>query len=241
MYYLVYKTTNKLNNKYYIGVHSTKNLNDGYLGCAIWRGRKLREDLKHLPFYRAIEKYGFENFEREILHFCNTSKEAFLLEQKLVDFSDPNCYNLKPGGLGGFAPETNRGRKATQKTKQKLKQAALARNPDGKYLVEWINENLRGKTLEEVYGKEKAEEIKHKKSISMTGYKHGSEAKAKMSESRKGVAKPSRQGRKKVYDSQRNVLKFMKTSEIEELKLAGKVIEKELIISKFQKASYVLV
>ena len=30
-YNFVYKTTNLLNNKYYIGVHSTDNLNDGYL------------------------------------------------------------------------------------------------------------------------------------------------------------------------------------------------------------------
>lgn len=241
MYHLVYKTTNKLNNKYYIGVHSTEDLNDGYLGCAIWRGRKLRENLEHLPLYRAVKKYGFENFKREILYFCNTSEEAFLLEQKLIDSSDPNCYNLKSGGIGGFAPDTNKGRKATKETREKLKQAALARNSDGKYLTDWVVKNLKGKTLEESYGKEKAEQIRLKKSLSTTGYRHSSESKEKMSQSRKGIAKPSRQGRKKVFNSQNGVLKFMKISEIEELKIAGKIIEKEVIISKFQKASYVLV
>lgn len=46
MIHIVYKTTNILNNKYYIGVHSTFNINDNYLGCGHWRGRKLTEDHK---------------------------------------------------------------------------------------------------------------------------------------------------------------------------------------------------
>jgi group I intron endonuclease len=240
MYHTVYKTVNKINGKYYIGVHSTNNLNDGYLGCGVYSGRKLNESLKHLPFYKAVEKYGFENFEKEILHYCNTPGEAFLLEKKLVDPIDSNSYNIKPGGYGGFAPNTNKGRTVSEESRAKMKRAALARNPDGKYLKEWAD-STKGKTLEEIYGKEKAKEIRCKKSISATGYKHTLESKLKMSESREGVAKPSRQGRKKVFDSQKNVLKFMKTSEIEELKLLGRIIEKELIISKFQKASYVLI
>ena len=44
MYHYFYKITNKLNNHYYYGIHSTDNLNDGYMGS----GRKLR---------RAINKY----------------------------------------------------------------------------------------------------------------------------------------------------------------------------------------
>jgi hypothetical protein len=41
-YYIVYKITNLLNNKYYIGVHSTDDLNDGYLGS----GRQIKEAIK---------------------------------------------------------------------------------------------------------------------------------------------------------------------------------------------------
>lgn len=56
MNHLVYQTTNKLNNKIYIGVHSTKNINDGYLGS----GTALK---------KAVKKYGKQNFKRIILNF----------------------------------------------------------------------------------------------------------------------------------------------------------------------------
>lgn len=53
-YNFVYKTTNVLNGKIYIGVHSTDDLNDGYMGS----GKAIST---------AIKKYGEENFTTEIL------------------------------------------------------------------------------------------------------------------------------------------------------------------------------
>lgn len=87
-YYLVYKTTNLINGRYYIGVHKTKNLNDGYLGS----GKILLQ---------AVEKNGKENFYREVLKFCKDYTEALTLERELVSeavLSDPKCYNLCIGG-----------------------------------------------------------------------------------------------------------------------------------------------
>ena len=55
-YYMVYKTTNLVNNKYYIGVHATNDLNDGYFGS----GKNLKQ---------AIKKYGKEHFKRDIYTF----------------------------------------------------------------------------------------------------------------------------------------------------------------------------
>ena len=63
MYHYFYKIINKLNNHYYYGIHSTDNLNDGYMGS----GRNLR---------RAINKYGIENFEKEIIKFFDTREEC---------------------------------------------------------------------------------------------------------------------------------------------------------------------
>lgn len=92
MYYTIYKTTNIINNKIYIGYHKTKDLNDSYLGSG-----------KHLK--RAIKKYGINNFIKEILFVFKDKKEALLKEAELVnlDFINDNSnYNLKLGGEGGW-------------------------------------------------------------------------------------------------------------------------------------------
>ena len=91
-HYLVYKTTCLVNGKIYIGQHQTYDLNDDYLGSGIL--------LK-----RAIEKYGKENFKREILFECSSVEEMNAKEAELVneDFlKRKDVYNLKEGGEGGF-------------------------------------------------------------------------------------------------------------------------------------------
>lgn len=92
MFYIIYKITNKLNGKIYIGKHQTEDINDAYMGSG-----------KHLK--RAINKYGLENFIKEILfQFDNeadmNAKEAKLVTEEFVK-EDTN-YNLCPGGHGGF-------------------------------------------------------------------------------------------------------------------------------------------
>ncbi len=54
MHYTIYKITNQINGKYYIGRNATKNVNDSYMGSGI--GIK-----------NAINKYGVENFTKEII------------------------------------------------------------------------------------------------------------------------------------------------------------------------------
>ena len=50
---------------------------------------------------RAIEKYGLENFKKEILCECSSSSEMYMKEKELVVLSE-ETYNLKEGGEGGF-------------------------------------------------------------------------------------------------------------------------------------------
>ena len=89
MHYLIYKTTNLVNGKYYVGKHKTKNRDDDYLGS----GKLLRA---------AIAKYGRENFIREIILECSSEEEMNLAERILVVPDIEVNYNLCPGGQGGF-------------------------------------------------------------------------------------------------------------------------------------------
>lgn len=92
MYYAVYKITNKINGKFYIGTHKTLNLNDSYMGS----GKYLKA---------AQEKHGLENFTKEILFVYDNPEEMYAKEAEIVneDFlTEENTYNLKVGGLGGW-------------------------------------------------------------------------------------------------------------------------------------------
>lgn len=89
---IVYKITNLSNNKIYIGVHKTNNVDDGYVGS----GKVI---------LKAIEKYGIENFNKEILYDFNTYQEALDKEKEIVDdefLQRKDTYNLRRGGSGGF-------------------------------------------------------------------------------------------------------------------------------------------
>ena len=93
MYYTIYKVTNKINGKDYIGKHQTTDLNDGYMGS----GKYIK---------RAIEKYGVDNFEKQILYVYDTEYDMNIKEKELVheDFIGwSNTYNICVGGQGGFS------------------------------------------------------------------------------------------------------------------------------------------
>jgi hypothetical protein len=93
-YHFIYKTTNLLSGRYYIGMHSTNDLNDGYIGS----GKRLKA---------SIRKHGIENHKFEILEFFDSRKELALKESQLVTMKEvinKECMNLKVGGIGGFPP-----------------------------------------------------------------------------------------------------------------------------------------
>lgn len=90
IYHTVYKTTNLVNGKIYIGKHSTNDLNDSYFGS----GRLLKD---------ALNKYGKDNFKKEILSTHDTDLLAYSAEEKILteEFIAGNQnYNLCVGGLG---------------------------------------------------------------------------------------------------------------------------------------------
>lgn len=109
-YHTIYKTTCVITNKWYIGLHSTDNLDDGYQGSGI-----------HL--WHSIKKHGKENHVTEILEYCDSRKhvierEAAIVTEELI--ADPLCMNLIRGG--NAAEDTEFG--LTEETKQKLSDAS---------------------------------------------------------------------------------------------------------------------
>ena len=90
MYHYFYKITNRINGHYYYGVHSTSDIDDGYM-CS---GKRL----KH-----AKNLYGIENFDKEIIKFFDSDEDAYEYESQIVTqdlVKDDNCYNCMLGGYG---------------------------------------------------------------------------------------------------------------------------------------------
>jgi len=159
----IYKTTNLLNSKYYIGMHSTDDLEDGYMGSGkrLWYSRK---------------KYGDENHSIEILEYCNDRKELRKREEEIVNdelINEELCMNLVRGG-GGFMLDKHHykcsiaGGKATA---ERLK------------TDEEFSERQKKIVSENFKKAHKEGKIKYD---TFTGKKHTEETKKLMSESKKG-------------------------------------------------------
>lgn len=175
-YHYIYKITCIKNNKYYIGMHSTDNLEDGYFGG----GKRIKY---------SVRKYGRDNHKKEILEFFENrellkEREAFLVNEKLI--KDPMCMNIQLGGGGGFINEEHKQKwiKAGSKAgNEAIKNKML--DPDyydrwSKRIKEyWNNPNIKKKMLAgleknrpKFLSKESKEKIGKSNSISQLGVKN---------------------------------------------------------------------
>lgn len=163
-FHFIYKTTNLLSGKYYIGMHSTDNLDDGYLGS----GKRLRY---------SINKYGEENHSREILEFLDSRKELKEREAEIVNLNEIakiECMNLKVGGEGG-----NTGPNGEVIGGDRFKGAhKYWEDPENKKRLSKITSDNLKKQWEDPKFRET-----RLKNIDWTGRKHSEESKKKMSDS----------------------------------------------------------
>lgn len=171
--YTIYKTTNKLNNKIYIGMHKTTNPYDDYLGSG-----KL--------FNRAVAKYGKHNFVKEVLFIFDTSEEMFTKEKEIVNklfVESNNTYNIMEGGCGGLYQINESGKNLYGKNGDI--------NHGGKNLIRGnkYKEFLIEKGLFEEWKQKVSSVLKEKwkrDGFHWIGKKHNDESKKKMSANRKG-------------------------------------------------------
>lgn len=104
--YIVYLTTNKINNKIYIGVHeTTTDKFDGYIGCGAYIDKPYTYNKGKTHLHQAILKYGTSAFHRITLKTFDNLEDALDLECWLVDdefVKRTDTYNMVLGG--GYPP-----------------------------------------------------------------------------------------------------------------------------------------
>lgn len=93
MYGYIYKITNKINGMMYIGQHKSSSIYDKYIGSG-------------LVLKRAVDKYGIENFQKEILSVVESKYQADIEEIYYIKlfrnaFGEQMLYNIADGGQGG--------------------------------------------------------------------------------------------------------------------------------------------
>ena len=113
--YILYEHRNKINGKRYIGITNNKSKR--------WYGKGKHYD--GCPyFFAAIQKYGWDNFEHNVLIYDLTREEASRLEKHYIEMFK-TCdkafgYNLAEGGVN--AP-TMLGKHHSKETKRKMSEA----------------------------------------------------------------------------------------------------------------------
>lgn len=178
----VYKTVNKINGKYYIGVHKGEE-DDSYLGSGI-------------ALQKAIKKYGRENFERIIIKDFDDEEQAYEFEKKLVTeivVRNSNTYNMTVGGKGGWYHVDSSGENNPMKNPETVgkitRKAKETRSKNPEKYAEIARKNLSVAQKNQV-GRKRTEETKNKISQSNKGRKGANlgkkfseETKEKMSKS----------------------------------------------------------
>jgi len=182
----IYKTRNKINNKLYVGqTRRTFSKTKNYYGS----GKLLK---------RSIIKYGIENFEKTILEFCFNfgtlnKTEVYWIDKYNTQF--PNGYNLSIGGEGCAGMP---GRIVSVETREKLSKAHKGKqigenNPFyGKKHSEETKMKMREAALN------RTDEWKMKIRTAVTGYKHSDQAKRNMSKAQQNRPPVSEETRRKL-------------------------------------------
>ena len=181
---VIYKITNLLNGKIYVGKNS--NNRKSYYGS----GKYIK---------RAIKKHGKQNFNKEILQECSSldelnSSEIFWINK--FDCKYPNGYNFSDGGAAGFS-----GCKHSEMSKLQIKESTQKFFDENPLVKQMISEKGKGRIFSDErnqkisnskkdnknwVGKHCSEEHKQKIRDSHMGIKFTEERKENISKSKMG-------------------------------------------------------
>lgn len=120
-YHVIYKTTCLVTGKWYIGMHSTDDLTDGYMGS----GQQLR---------RSLAKHGKEHHKTEVLEFLPDREALWRREEELVSkklMEDELCMNLAVGGQGKVDRPLVTPEEVSRKISEKAKAMWAKRKAEG--------------------------------------------------------------------------------------------------------------
>jgi len=188
----VYKITNTVNGKLYIGISANPTKR--------WWEHRNQTKRTHTKLYNAFKKYGVEAFNFEVLHWCETREDARDLENLVVDVCEviAKGYNMCPGGGGGVAGPDSPfyGKPLAPEVCAKMSKAAKARdiNPEV-----WIKGTaaLRVKEQDPEWLAQRNANI----SKANTGRKMSDEWRAKLSAARRARPPASEETRAKIAAS----------------------------------------
>lgn len=209
-YGVIYKITNKINGHYYIG-------------------QTIRKGISFLNYYgsgniirNALNKYGKENFIKEILDFAKTKKDLNEKEKFWISYLKP-IYNISKGGNGG-----NLGEEVNKKISKSLKGKKFPDKIKHLFSIKYKGKN------NPFYGRKHTPETREKmkknskhlsgKEAPMYGKKHTKETLKIQSELKTGINNPfynKKQSQEHIYkrikkskDTQRKNKKSSKISKL---------------------------
>ena len=223
MYGYIYKTTNLVNGKIYIGQHKSESFDEDYKGsgCLLWN---------------AIRKYGWDNFKTEILVECNSIEEMNFEEIRLI--SEFNArdrsigYNITEGGSGFLGVdcahfgESNGmyGKKHSEESRRKMSESQKRREPPTEETRRKLSESHRRENLSESTLKKLSESSKRENRSEETMRKMSeSHKRENLSEESLRHLSEANVGRKWIHKGTEN--KFVTSEDFEKYINEGRLIK----------------
>ena len=192
LYGQIYKLTNKLNGKPYVGQSTEEDINDR------WKKYRLLQCQGQPKLFNALKKYGWDNFLAEVIDTTATSQpqlddleDMYILKFDCIN----NGYNCRRGGSHG---------KLSEETKRKISKANMGRIHSEETKRKLANIS-RGRRHTEESKKKMSDAVKGEKSC-MFGKTRSEETKRKISNTQLGKKrKPfTEEQRKRISDAVKN-------------------------------------